>query len=592
MPTVQSLVADNLDIWTTAIQKKASTGRGSGKKISLYGVKKLRELILELAVRGKIVTQDLNDEPASVLLKQIAAKKEKMVEEGIIKEQKQLPPFNDDEKSCELPEGWEWTRLGNIAEINPRNNAEDDLEVSFIPMSLITTSYCGAHDQETKKWREIKAGYTHFADGDIAVAKITPCFENSKAAVFNGLENGLGAGTTELHVARPYGDTINRRYVLLYLKAPQFLIVGQKKMTGTAGQKRVPKDFFERNPLPLPPLSEQHRIVDKVDELMVLCDQLEQQTEDSITAHQTLVETLLATLTESKDAEEFAQNWSRVAEHFDTLFTTEDSIDQLKQTILQLAVMGKLVPQDTSQEPASALLRRIATEKARQVEVGKIKKQKPLPPISDDGKPFELPQDWEWVRMAEVASFENGDRSSRYPNDSDLVRDGVPFFGAKDMIDGTLRFDNDLRLISEKKFSELSNGKLCHKDFVILLRGMVGKMALFNESEEYSTGFINAQMLIIRLLERSMSEFFNIFFASSFFQSDISKKITGTAVKQMPARALIDLIVPIPPITEQHRIVAKVEELMALCDQLKARLSNAQDIQLHLADAIVEQAVT
>ena len=141
---------------------------------------------------------------------------------------------------------------------------------------------------------EIKKGYTHFPDGDIALTKITPCFENSKAAVFSDLENGIGAGTTELHVARTFGETLNRLFVLLFLKALQFLIVGKTKMTGSAGQKRIPKDFFAGNLMPLPPLAEQHRIVAKVDELMTLCDQLKARLSDAQTTQLHLADAVVS----------------------------------------------------------------------------------------------------------------------------------------------------------------------------------------------------------------------------------------------------------------------------------------------------------
>ncbi len=139
---------------------------------------------------------------------------------------------------------------------------------------MIGMSFNSVHEHEIRAWGEIKQGFTHFAEGDIGVAKITPCFENSKACVFSGLSNGIGAGTTELHVVRPINATLEPRYVLAYLKSPQFLSVGETKMTGTAGQKRLPKEFVESTPFPLPPLAEQRRIVAKVDELMTLCDQL------------------------------------------------------------------------------------------------------------------------------------------------------------------------------------------------------------------------------------------------------------------------------------------------------------------------------
>ena len=407
--SVEKLIVDHMETWTSALQTRSTAGRGSSGKIDLYGIKKLRELILELAVRGKLVPQDPNDEPASELLKRIAAEKAELVKQGKIKKQKPLPEISEEEKPFELPDGWEWTTLTRIAEINPKIDVSDDeQEISFIPMPLISTKFDGSHEFEIKKWKDVKKGYTHFANGDIAIAKITPCFENSKAAIFSGLKNGIGVGTTELHVARPFSDIINRKYLLLNFKSPNFLKSGESQMTGSAGQKRVPRFFFENNPIPFPPLQEQERIIIRFTQLMSLCDQLEQQSLTSLDAHQQLVETLLGTLTDSQNVEELAENWARISEHFDTLFTTEASVDALKQTILQLAVMGKLVPQDPNDEPASELLKRIAQKKAQLVKEGKIKKQKPLPPISDEEKPFELPEGWEWCRLGSIYNFLNG----------------------------------------------------------------------------------------------------------------------------------------------------------------------------------------
>jgi type I restriction enzyme S subunit len=241
----------------------------------------LKQTLLQLAVMGKLVPQDPNDEPASELLKRIQAEKARLVAEGKIKKDKPLPPITDEEKPFVLPQGWEWTALASISLVNPRNSAEDNLPASFVPMTMIGTRFNSLHDQETRLWKEIKQGFTHFAEGDIGVAKITPCFENSKACVFSGLRSGVGAGTTELHIVRPLNATLAPRFVLAYLKSPQFLLVGETKMTGTAGQKRLPKEFVESNPFPLPPLAEQHRIVAKIDELVTLCDQLKSRITDS-----------------------------------------------------------------------------------------------------------------------------------------------------------------------------------------------------------------------------------------------------------------------------------------------------------------------
>lgn len=237
-------------------------------------IDQLKQTILQLAVMGKLVPQDPNDEPASELLRRIAEERERLVEEGMIKKQKEFSQPLIEDENLDLPNGWVWTSLSQVCQINPRNEAEENLDASFIPMSMVSTSHTGQHEFEIKKWGDIKSGFTHFADGDIGIAKITPCFENSKAILLSGLKNGIGAGTTELFIARPYGETINQRYILLYLKSPEYLRIGESKMTGTAGQKRLSRSFFEGNPLPLPPLNEQKRIVSKVDDLFALCDSL------------------------------------------------------------------------------------------------------------------------------------------------------------------------------------------------------------------------------------------------------------------------------------------------------------------------------
>lgn len=592
MPDIQTLVSDNLSIWTTAIKKKSSAGRGTNKKINLYGIKKLRELILELAVRGKLVPPDPNEEPASILLDKIVAEKEHLVKVGKIKKQKSLPPIGDDEKLFELPKGWEWIRLGNITEINPRNIAEDELNVSFVPMPSITTNYKGEHGQEIRKWGEIKKGYTHFSNGDIALAKITPCFENSKAAVFKGLKNGLGAGTTELHVARPFGETIDRLYILLYLKSPQFLLIGETKMTGTAGQKRVPKDFFAGNPLPLPSLAEQKRIVAKVDELMALCGQLEQQTEHSITAHQTLVETLLAGLTENKNAEEFAQSWRRISGHFDTLFTTEQSIDRLKQTILQLAVMGKLVPQDPDDESASILLEKIAAEKAQLVKEGKLKKQKPLPPIGEKEKMFEVLQGWEWVKFDHIAeNSKNALKAGPFGSalkKSMYVEKGFKIYGQEQVISGDENHGD--YYVDKEKFNSLESCAIKPGDILISLVGTIGKVLVL--SKQCQPGIINPRLVKLGLYAEVFRPYIQVMLASPLIQEEFDVKSHGGTMNILNLGLLRNLSFPLPPKAEQHRIVAKVYELMALCDQLKARLKDAQTSQTHLADAIVEKAIT
>jgi len=590
-----NLITEHIDIWTAAQIQKANGGRGRGKNSnsqSPHGIKKLRELILELAVRGKLVPQNPNYEPASELLEKIAKEKDRLIKEGKIKKQKPLPGIGVDEKPFELPVGWEWVRLGSISQISPRNEAENNLTVSFIPMTLISTSHTGDHGQEIKTWDEIKKGYTHFADGDIGVAKITPCFENSKAVVLSGLENGIGAGTTELHIARPFGTTLAPRYILLFLKAPMFLHVGKTKMTGTAGQKRIPKEFFSETPLPLPSLAEQHRIVAKVDELMALCDHLEQQQTDSDSIHQTLVETLLATLTGAADQREFIKAWQRIANHFDTLFTTEQSIDQLKQTILQLAIMGKLVPQDPNDEPASVLLEKIAKEKVRLIKEGKIKKQKALPGISEDEKIFELPVGWAWSRLDDLALRSEAGWS---PKCESAPREGEDWGVLKVSAITWGRYNPNENKALPSSLEPRAEYEVMPGDFLISRANtseLVARAVVVAKDAPARLMMSDKTIRFVFSLEVSV-EFVNLA-NSSLSSRDYYARVAGgtsSSMKNVSRNQIRTLVIALPPILEQLRIVAKVDELMVICDTLKSRLNGAQTTQVQLADAIVEQAV-
>ena len=238
--------------------------------------------ILDLAIRGQLVPQDPNDEPASVLLERIRAEKEKLIKQGKIKrDKKESVIFRGEDNSYylksefgteeitnelpfEIPDSWEWGKIGDIMQVNPRNKLEDSLEVSFIPMPLIEDGFSGKHSSDVRPWKSVKSGFTHFMEGDIGIAKITPCFENRKSVVFENLTNGYGAGTTELHILRPYTSTILAEYVLAYVKSPMFIDNGVQAFSGAVGQQRIGKDYVEGSFFPVPPLMEQARIIKQI----------------------------------------------------------------------------------------------------------------------------------------------------------------------------------------------------------------------------------------------------------------------------------------------------------------------------------------
>lgn len=254
-------------------------------------VPRLRRFVLDLAVRGKLVLQDADDEPASDLLKRIAAEKARLVKAKAIRKPRAFSPLDPDDLPFPLPRGWAWTQIAELGIISPRNEAPENLQASFVPMPMIAAEYGVANEHEPRRWGEIKKGYTHFAEGDVGLAKITPCFENGKSAVFRNLTGGIGAGTTELHIVRPL--FVEADYIVLFLKSPQFIETGIPKMTGTAGQKRVPTEYFASSPFPLPPLAEQRRIVAKMDELMALLDRLDAALTTADTARARLLDALL-----------------------------------------------------------------------------------------------------------------------------------------------------------------------------------------------------------------------------------------------------------------------------------------------------------
>ena len=245
-------------------------------------ITKCKEYILDLAIRGQLVPQDPTDEPAATLLERIRAEKEALIKAGKIKRDKResvifrgednsyylKSEFGTEEISNELPfeipDSWEWGKIGDIMQVNPRNKLEDSLEVSFIPMPLIEDGFSGKHSSDVRPWKSVKSGFTHFMEGDIGIAKITPCFENRKSVVFENLTNGYGAGTTELHILRPYTSTILAEYVLAYVKSPMFIDNGVQAFSGAVGQQRIGKDYVEGSFFPVPPLMEQTRIIKQI----------------------------------------------------------------------------------------------------------------------------------------------------------------------------------------------------------------------------------------------------------------------------------------------------------------------------------------
>ena len=557
-----NLLSEHLDIWTGAPVSKANGGRGrvSAANRSPYGIKKLRELILELAVRGKLVAQDPNDEPASVLLERIAKEKTRLVKEGKIKKQKPLPEISEEEKPFDLPEEWEWVKLQNVSVYIQRGKGPKYAEHGYVRVV----------SQKCVQWSGFDLSRAQFVDDNSLGAYQAERFLQKNDLLWNstgtgtvGRVNVLGDVEPNKLVADSHVTVIrllkvNSEFLRCYVAAPgiQLLIEpGHENalVSGTTNQVELNTSSVLSLIVPVPPLAEQHRIVAKVDELMALCDRLEQQQGDSSATHQTLVETLLATLTAAADHQEFAEAWHRIAGHFDTLFTTEESIDQLKQAILQLAVQGKLVPQDPNDEPAED--------------------------SNDSEDPFDLPQNWSWKSLSEVGIC----RTGKTPPTSESANYGAgfPFIGP-----GQITFSGVI-LPADKEITALglSNSTEAIADDILMvcIGGSIGKAAICR----YTLGF-NQQINSIRS-QRDCPAFLCLALISGYFQDQVFARASGSATPIINKGKWEQIRIPLPPLAEQRRIVAKVDELMALVDELETQLAASRATGEKLLVALVAE---
>ncbi|CAM4458380.1 restriction endonuclease subunit S [Vibrio agarivorans] len=584
---INQLITDNIDTWTSTVKTKATTGRGSSKKLELYGVKKLRELILELAVRGKLVPQDPSDEPASVLFERIVEIKAQLVKEKKIKPPKKSVEISDDEKPFDIPKNWKWIRLADYAQIFSGNAFKSGDFSSEAGTKAIKITNAGVgHLIETDEYlpEEFLTTYSQYrvVKNDLILALTRPYISDGLKVSMcpDSYHNSLL--NQRVAAIRAY---VNPEYAFFMLSSPYVLNTYKNRFSGSGLQPNLKMSDVTELVIPLCSEQEQHRIVAKVDELMTLCDQLEQQTEASIAAHQVLVATLLDTLTNSANAEELMQNWQMVAEHFDTLFTTEESIDQLKQTILQLAVMGKLVPQDSNDEPAAKLLERIGEEKAQLIKEKKIKKQKALPPIADDEKPFKLPNGWEWSKLQDLC-FKITDGEHSTPKRTET---GHYLLSARNVTNEGIIL-GDVDYVPDFEFARIRNR--CDPnigDILISCSGSVGRVALVDRDNAYS--MVRSAAMIRPCNTNLSKEYLALMLRSTYLQSQMKNRSKQSAQANLFLGAISNLVGVIPPLCEQERIVFKVSELLAICEQLKLYIKDSKATQLNLTDTIVEQAV-
>jgi type I restriction enzyme S subunit len=584
--SARELITEHLDLWTGAVIQKSTRGRGSNGKIELAGIKKLRELILELAIRGKLVEQCASEEPARLLLERIKSEKHRLVVEGEIKKPRKLPSLSEMKPPFSPPERWEWAQLEDIG--RDWGQKTPDESFSYIDVASIdnargvTTepSIVSANDAPSRARKKVQPG-------TLIYSTVRPYLQN--IAVVENEISPEPIASTAFAILHPLAN-MPARFFLHYLRSTTFVRYVESVQTGIAYPAINDKQFFS-GVVPIPPVEEQHRIVQKVDELMALCDRLEQQTSDQLEAHETLVDTLLGTLTQSENATELAENWARLAAHFDTLFTTEQSIDKLKQTILQLAVMGRLVEQDVGDEPFPSVLQKIKSEEKLAIKAGALKKKKKLVEIRAEDKRFQLPDGWDWAKFDHIAApepsalkagpFGSALKKSMY------VDSGYKIYGQEQVIVGSEEVGD--YFISEEKYKSLESCRVRPGDILISLVGTIGRVLIL--SPNCQPGIINPRLVKLSLYKDINRKYISLVLSSPLIQEVLSDKSHGGTMNILNLSLIRDLSMPIPPVAEQHRIVQKVDELITLCDQLKERLNQASETRCQLAEGIVEGAL-
>ena len=496
--------------------------------------KQLKNSILQWAIQGKLVPQDPNDEPASVLLERIRAEKAKLIKEKKIKKDKNESIIYrgednsyyekllatgevkciDDEIPFDIPQGWEWARFSTIINMSPTVSAEDDTDAAFMPMALINAGYGSGYSYETRKWSLIKTGFTKLAVGDIAFAKITPCFQNRKSFILADVPGKVAAATTELNVLRLYEQTLYAWYVLYFLKSDYF--IKEAKYKGTAGQQRVLSSYVQNKLFPIPPYNEQYRIIEKIQKVFTIVDKYEKS--------------------------------QKGLDELNALI-----FDKLMKSILQEAIQGKLVPQIEEEGTAQELLEQIRKEKQKLVKDGKLKKSTLTDSViykGDDNKyyeringqiveielPFKYPNSWTVLRLKDICQLIEGEKK----NGKGICLDAK-----------FLRGKSSATVVEKGRFVYAG-------DNIILVDGENSGEVFFVPQNGYMGSTFKQLWLSSAMCKPYILAFI------LFYKEELRNSKRGAAIPHLNKKLFYNLPIGIPPYQEQQRIAKRIDELSQL----------------------------
>ncbi|SMD45000.1 type I restriction enzyme, S subunit [Aquiflexum balticum DSM 16537] len=563
------------------------------KELTLHtkNAEELRGLILQLAVQGKLTkkwrTENPDVEPASVLMERIKDEKERLIKEKKIKREKPLPNIEEMEIPYKLPKSWVWSRLNDVCEYIQRGKSPIYSDIQKIPVI----------SQKCVQWSGFDISKAKFISeeslkkyGEERLLQIGDLLWNStgdgtigRVITFPGSSFEIVVADSHVTVVRGLKNFIEPNYLWLFTGSPliQNLLAG--RVSGSTKQTELATGTVKLMEFSLPPLEEQKTIVEVVNQLFAEVEQLEALTKERILLKSDFVTSALNQLTQAAE-QDTASQWTFLQQHFGTFFTEKENIKKLREGILQLAVQGKLTrdwralrqAQGTPIKHASTLLEKIKAEKDQLIKDGKVKKEKPLPEISEEEIPYELPEGWVWCRLGDITTIKGGKRLPK-GHVLTLENTGRVYIRVTDMKNGSID-DSNLHFISEEVFEQISNYIIEKEDLYLTIVGAtIGKLGLVPEKFHRMNLTENAARIIKYQIDKELLYYFMV---SYFVQNQFFDKTNQVGVPKLALHRVAKTLLPLPPLAEQNVIVQKVKALMGFCDRLEKEIEqNTQQLE-------------
>lgn len=553
------------------------------------GLEQLRKIVLDEAVKGNITKQISDDEPAEKLLVYIKGEKQRLYDEGEIRKPKDLPEISEDEIPYDLPDEWKWARFGNIAYDfvtgvqRPKKDQDPSYTYPYVKMNNITSTgqldlsdlvYVQATSDEVEKYELMNGDFLFNTRNSEELVGKTCVFRDGEESPYLFNNNILRVD---------FGNSLSSDYINYWFNSNICNVLLDRITSATTNVAAIYQKDLLKLFVPIPPIEEQQRIVQKIETLFTQVDELEQKVQQDQEVDKRLQVAVLDDLQSAKTPKASRKSWQRLTYHFDQIYRKPEHIDHLKQAILNEAIRGRLVPRDPNDEPAEKLLERIKEEKQRLYKEGEIRKPKDLPEIADEEIPYELPEGWTWCRFGKTA-LQISDVNHKMP---DEVKKGIPYVSPSDFY-GSNEIDfAGAKKISQKSFDELSKKIRPELNDLIFPRyGTIGvKNRLVNTEIDFLASYSCA---IIKNLKGYIDPKYTYYYSvSPLIQADIELHTNKTTQPNVGINSIKEFRFPLPPYTEQNRIVNRIEEFFIWCDDLKVKLSRSQQTDQRLLEALM-----